>query len=206
MGVRVQADTLENLAQAVNQIESQLREVELIRTDSVNAERIIGQPYLEIHLERNQLQRYGISMAEVQRVIATAIGGMEVSTSIEGRERYALRVRYQREQRNELEAMQEIWLSAPTGALIPLSEVARIEYRSGPQMIRTENSFLTSYVTFGGIRGSNDLAVVEAAKSALNVAQADGEMRLPAGVQYEFAGSYEQQQRAMAKRSNGLFH
>ncbi|CUS47341.1 MAG: RND-type copper/silver efflux system permease component CusA [Idiomarinaceae bacterium HL-53] len=197
MGVRVQADTLENLAQAVNQIESQLREVELIRTDSVNAERIIGQPYLEIHLERNQLQRYGISMAEVQRVIATAIGGMEVSTSIEGRERYALRVRYQREQRNELEAMQEIWLSAPTGALIPLSEVARIEYRSGPQMIRTENSFLTSYVTFGGIRGSNDLAVVEAAKSALNVAQADGEMRLPAGVQYEFAGSYEQQQRAM---------
>lgn len=197
MGIRVRGQTLEDLALAVTEIEGAIQNSPGIRPNSVNAERIIGQPYLEVHVLREKLQRYGISMAQVQDVISTAIGGMNVSTVIEGRERYDLRVRYQKEQRDSLRAMEQIWVKSPLGADIPLVEIADIRYERGPQMIRTENTFLTSYVTFDGEPELTDVEVVENTRQYLVDEIGAGRLQLPDGVTYEFAGSYEQQQRAM---------
>lgn len=197
MGVKVQASDLETLEQAALDIEGVLRDSEGVNAASVSAERVVGKPYLEINLRRDQLARYGLSVEKVQNTIAAALGGVEVTRSIEGRERYPIRVRYQRERRDDIESMYETLISAANGAQIPLSEVAEITYTRGPQMIRSENTFLTAYVTFGSIGGYAEVEAVEAASDHLKRAQERGELSLPSGVSYSFAGSYQQQQSAM---------
>lgn len=197
MGVKVQAPDLATLEQAALDIEGVLRSSAGVNSGSVNAERVVGSPYLEIHLDRDRLARYGLSISAVQNTISAAIGGVEVTRSVEGRERYPIRVRYQRELRNDVEAMYEIMVTAANGAQIPLAEFADIQYTRGPQMIRSENTFLTAYVTFGSAAGFAEVEAVEAARAHLQNAQNSGELRLPLGVSYTFAGSYQQQQSAM---------
>lgn len=197
MGVKVQAPDLATLEQAAIDIERVLRGSDAVNADSVSAERVVGKPYLEINLLRNQLARYGLSIETVQNTIAAALGGVEVTRSIEGRERYPIRVRYQRERRDDIEAMYASLVTASNGAQIPLSEVAEITYTRGPQMIRSENTFLTAYVTFGAVAGYAEVEAVQAASEHLRLAQQHGELSLPSGVSYSFAGSYQQQQSAM---------
>lgn len=197
MGVKVQAPDLDTLEQAAIDIERVLRGSEGVNAASVSAERVVGKPYLEINLLRDQIARYGLSVESVQNTIAASLGGVEVTRSIEGRERYPIRVRYQRERRDDVESMYESLVTASNGAQIPLSEVAEITYTRGPQMIRSENTFLTAYVTFGSVAGYAEVEAVEAASEHLQQAQQRGELSLPSGVSYSFAGSYQQQQSAM---------
>ncbi|WP_431355330.1 efflux RND transporter permease subunit [Pseudidiomarina mangrovi] len=197
MGVKIQAPDLATLEQAAVDIERVLRESNGVNSASVSAERVVGKPYLEINLKREQLARYGLSVETVQNTIAAAIGGVEVTRSVEGRERYPIRVRYQRERRDGIEAMYDTLITTASGAQIPLSEVTEIKYERGPQMIRSENTFLTAYVTFGSAGGYAEVEAVEAAREHLQAAQNSGELRLPSGVSYSFAGSYQQQQSAM---------
>lgn len=197
MGVKVQGPDLATLERAAIAIEGVLRESPGVNSGSVNAERVVGSPYLEIHLDRDAIARYGLSVYAVQNTINAAIGGVEVSLSVEGRERYPIRVRYQRELRHDIDAMYDILVTTGNGAQIPLSEVADIRFERGPQMIRSENTFLTAYVTFGAASGYAEVDAVEAARNHLQQARDRGELRLPAGVSYTFAGSYQQQQSAM---------
>ena len=129
-------------------IEAALRESDGVNRASVSAERVVGSPYLEVHLQRDEIARYGLSIEAVQNTVAAAIGGVEVTRTVEGRERYPVRVRYQRERRDDIESMLNVLVSTPTGAQIPLADLATIEFQRGPQMIRSENTFLTAYVTF----------------------------------------------------------
>ncbi|WP_194756397.1 efflux RND transporter permease subunit [Aliidiomarina indica] len=197
MGVKVQGPDLATLEQSALAVESVLRESPGVNPNSVNAERVVGSPYLEIHLDRDQIARYGLRIEAVQNTVAAAIGGVEVTRSVEGRERYPIRVRYQREQRDDIEAMYNILVATPNGAQVPLSELAEIRFERGPQMIRSENTFLTAYVTFGAANGFAEVEAVEAAREHLQQARDRGELRLPTGVSYTFAGSYQQQQSAM---------
>ncbi|RUO36840.1 acriflavine resistance protein B [Aliidiomarina shirensis] len=197
MGVKVQAPDLEALERAAVDIEQVLRNSPAVNAASVSAERVVGKPYLELHLKRENIARYGLTIAAVQNTVATAIGGVEVTRSIEGRERYPIRVRYQRELRNDIEAMYDILVTTSSGAQIPLQELVDIRYTRGPQMIRSENTFLTAYVTFGAAAGIAEVEAVEAAAEHLRSAQARGELSLESGVSYTFAGSYQQQQSAM---------
>ncbi|MGX5913252.1 efflux RND transporter permease subunit [Aliidiomarina sp. Khilg15.8] len=197
MGLKVQAPDLQTLEQAAIDLERVLRGSDGVQSASVSAERVVGKPYLEINLLRDQLARYGLSVETVQNSIAAAIGGVEVTRSIEGRERYPIRVRYQRERRDDIDSMYDTLITAANGAQIPLSEVAEIRYERGPQMIRSENTFLTAYVTFGSADGYAEVEAVEAAREHLEQAQQRGELRLASGVSYSFAGSYQQQQSAM---------
>ncbi|TRW48877.1 efflux RND transporter permease subunit [Aliidiomarina halalkaliphila] len=197
MGVKVQGPDLAALEQAALAIESVLRTSPGVSSGSVNAERVVGSPYLEIHLNRDQIARYGLRIQSVQNTVAAAIGGVEVTRSVEGRERYPIRVRYQREQRDDIEAMYNILVATPDGTQVPLSELAEIRFERGPQMIRSENTFLTAYVTFGAASGFAEVEAVEAAREHLQQARDRGELRLPIGVSYTFAGSYQQQQSAM---------
>ncbi|WP_213999568.1 efflux RND transporter permease subunit [Arsukibacterium sp.] len=196
MGIKLAAPDLATLEQTALQLEQLLREAPTVLPATVNAERIVGQPYLEIHPDRAAIARHGLSMQQVQQAIANAVGGMEAGRIIAGRERYPIRVRYMRERRDTLEQLAEVLVDTPAGYPLPLNQLADIHYQRGPQMIRSENTFLTAYVTFGGKPGMAEVEVVDAVADYLDREIASGAWQLPAGTSYSFAGSFEQQQRA----------
>jgi copper/silver efflux system protein len=214
MGIKVRGPDIETIERVGIRLEALLREVPAIQAATVNAERIVGKPYLEIEVDRERAARYGLGIVDVQNTIAMAIGGMEATTTVEGRERYNVRVRYPRELRGDPEEIGRILVTAggrggamtgETGGAsaarfastgptqVPLSEVAEIQYVRGPEMIRSENTFPVSYVTFGGRPGLAEVDVVEQAQAYLAEQVAAGHLTLPAGVSYTFAGSYENQ-------------
>lgn len=196
MGVKLAAPDLATLEQVALQLEQLLREAPAVLPATVNAERIVGQPYLEIHPDRTAIARHGLSMQQVQQAIANAIAGMDAGRIIDGRERYPIRVRYMRERRDTLEQLAEVLIDTPAGYPLPLGQLAEIRYQRGPQMIRSENTFLTAYVTFGGQPGLAEVEVVAAVAAYLDNKLQTGAWQLPAGASYSFAGSFEQQQRA----------
>ena len=142
--------------------------------------------------DRDTAQRFGLNVDDVVSTIQTALGGMPVTTTVEGRERFSVRVRYQRERRNSIEEMERMLVTAANGMQIPLSQVASVHYVRGPQMIKSEDTFLTSYITFGNEEGYTDVDVVEDAQEFLDHQREAGALILPAGVTWEFAGSYKQ--------------
>jgi copper/silver efflux system protein len=196
MGVKIRAPDLETLDRMALQMESLLREVTAIVPATVNADRVVGKPYLEIHIDRERVSRYGLNILDVQHVITVAIGGRTITRTVEGRERYPVRVQYQRELRNEIEQMERILVPASDGTQIPLTQVAEIVYTRGPQMIRSEDTFLTAYVTFGGQPEVAEVEVVEMAQAFLREKVNSGELSIPPGVSWKFAGNYEHQLRA----------
>jgi Cu(I)/Ag(I) efflux system membrane protein CusA/SilA len=193
MGLKLRAPDLETLDRMALALEQQLRQVPAIRADTVSADRVVGKPYLEIDLDRSAIARYGLSVADVQQVVAVAIGGQTVTTTVEGRERYPVRVRYQRELRGELEDLERVLVAAPDATQVPLRELAEIRYARGPQVIRSEDTFLTAYVTFGGQPGIAEVEVVEQARDFLQSRVEAGALQVPPGVNWKFAGSYENQ-------------
>ncbi len=193
MGVKVQGPSLEAIDGLSLAIERLLQEVPRIDPATVVADRVIGKPYLELHVDRRAAARHGLSVAAVQEVIETAVGGRAVTTTVEGRERYAVRVRYLRERRDDLESLERILVPTPAGAQVPLGQLARLEYQRGPQMIRSEDTFLTAYVVFDKRPGWAEVEVVEQAREYLERAVAEGRLELPTGTSYRFAGSYENQ-------------
>jgi copper/silver efflux system protein len=198
MGMKIRAPDLATLDRMAIALEDLLRQVPAIRAETVSADRVVGKPYLEIDIDREAIARYGLNITDVQHLITVAIGGRTVTSTVEGRERYPVRVRYQRELRTDLEALQRVLVSAPDGSQVPLQEVAEISFTRGPQMIRSEDTFLTAYVTFGGQPGIAEVDVVEQAEAWLQQRIDAGELTVPAGVTWKFAGSYENQQRAAA--------
>jgi Cu(I)/Ag(I) efflux system membrane protein CusA/SilA len=132
----------------------------------------------------------------VQEILQVAVGGMALTTSVEGRERFPIRVRYARELRSSPEEIKKILVPSMTGVQVPLGELADITYTRGPQMIRSENTFLNGYVIFDKIEGRAEVDVVEDAQKFLKEKIASGELVLQAGVSYAFAGNYENQIRA----------
>jgi copper/silver efflux system protein len=153
MGIKVRGPNLATIDRVAVDLEAILREVPAVEAATVNAERIVGKPYLEIEIDREAIARYGLSIVAVQEAIAIAIGGLEATTTVEGRERYNVRVRYPRELRGDIESIEDVILRAESGVTVPLREVSRVEYARGPQMIRAENTFPVAYVTFGGAAG-----------------------------------------------------
>jgi Cu(I)/Ag(I) efflux system membrane protein CusA/SilA len=196
MGIKVFGPDLESIETTASRLEERLRQVPAVRAEAVSADEIVGKPYLEIHLDREALARYGIPVDRAQQVIAVAAGGQTATTTVEGRERYPVRIRYPRERRDSLEDLERILLPARGDQRVPLGEVATIEYRAGPQMIRAEDTFLVGYVIFDKREGYAEVEVVEAARDYLADEVASGRLELPSGVSYEFTGSYENQVRA----------
>jgi copper/silver efflux system protein len=199
MGVKVKGPTLAVLDKVGLQIERFLKEVPSIQPAAVIADRIIGKPYLEIDIDREAIARYGIQLRKVQDVIEVAIGGRRITTTVEGRERYPVRVRYLRELRDSIESLDRILVPAPGGAQIPLIQLATIEYIRGPQVIKSEDTFLIGYVLFDMKPGFAEVDVVEQADAYLKAKIASGELDMPAGVSYTFAGTYENQVRSEKK-------
>ncbi|WP_423127561.1 efflux RND transporter permease subunit [Gaoshiqia sp. Z1-71] len=201
MGIKVYGPDLPTIEAFGLQLEKYLKEVPSVKAEAVFADRIVGKPYLEIDINRTEIARYGLSIRDVQDYVETAIGGMKVSTTVEGRERFPIRVRYAREWRDDPSAIETMQVPVPTGAYIPLGQLADITYRPGPEMIRGENSFLVGYVLLDKKQGFAEVTVVEDAQRYLKEKISSGELVVPAGVRYIFSGSYENQIRAEKRLS-----
>jgi Cu(I)/Ag(I) efflux system membrane protein CusA/SilA len=201
MGVKVRGPDLETIERVALRMEEILKSgrVPGVRTSAVVAERLVGVPYLEIIPDRDAIARHGLRINDVMEVIEVAIGGMPLTQTVEGRERYPVRVRYARELRDSIDELANILIDAPPvvdgGPMvrIPLREVADIQYTRGPMSIRSEDTFLVGYVLFDRMDGFAEVDVVENARAAL---RAELDPELPAGVSYNFAGNYESQIRA----------
>ncbi|MBU4307030.1 MAG: efflux RND transporter permease subunit [Candidatus Aminicenantes bacterium] len=199
MGIKIKGPDLATIEKVGMEIEKLLKDVPAIEPSAVIADRIIGKPYLEIEIDREAIARYGIMLRKVQDVIEVAIGGMKITTTVEGRERYPVRVRYPRELRGNLETLAKIYVTSPSGQQIPLTQLAKINYVRGPQVIKSEDTFLVGYVLFDMKPGLAEVEVVEAGAKYLQQKIESGELVIPAGVSYTFSGSYENQVRSEKK-------
>lgn len=199
MGLKIYGPDETSIEKAGLAFEQALREVPSVKPSSVFYDRAVGAPYIEIRLKREAMARYGMSVSDVQEIIETAAGGMALSTSVEGRERYPLRVRYPRELRDNPEDLKKILIPSMEGIQVPLGQVADIEYAKGEQMIKSENTFLTGYIIFDKLENRAEVDVVNEASGILKSKISSGELKLPPGVTWKFAGNYENQIRA-AKR------
>ena len=199
IGLKVYGPDLETIEAVGLQFESILKEVPSVDAATVTADRIVGKPYLEIHIDREAIARYGMHVRDVQDVIEVAIGGRRLTTTVEGRERYPVRVRYLTELRDQIDSLERVLVAAHDGVQVPLGQLADIRYTPGPQNIRSEDTFLTSYVIFNNRRGTAEVDVVEECKRYIQAKIDSGELSLPPGVSFRFAGNYENQVRATAK-------
>ncbi len=196
IGIKVFGPDLETIERVGLELEKILQQVPSIESSSVFADRIVGKPYLEFDIDRDQIGRYGLTIADMQRFIEVAIGGVKLTTTVEGRERFPVRVRYAREFRDNPDDVKNVLIPTPTGAQIPLGELATITYRRGPQVIKSEDTFLNGYVIFDKKEGEAEVDVVEEAERFIQAKMSTGEFILPAGVSYKFTGNYENQIRA----------
>jgi len=201
MGIKVFGSNLEEIETFGMELESLLREVPSLRSSAVNAERIEGKPYLHLDILRDQIALYGLSVEDVQQHIEMAIGGMPMTTTVEGRERYQVRLRYPRELRNHPDEISKILVSAPNGNQIPLGDLVEISYQKGPTSIKSENTFLVGYVFFDKQSDVAEITAVEAAQRAIKEAIEEGNLVIPSGMSYEFAGNYQNQIRAEQRLS-----
>ena len=197
MGVKIKGTNLEEIEKVGLRIEQLLKEVPSVEPSAVIADRIVGKPYLEIVPDRKEMDRYGVKMRQFQDVVEIAIGGRKITQTVEGRKRFPVRVRYQRELRDRIETMGRILVPADNGAQIPLEQIAEIRYVRGPQAIKSEDTFLTGYVLFDKKPGHAEVDVVEQCDAYLKSKINSGELVLPPEVSsYTFAGSYESQVRS----------
>jgi Cu(I)/Ag(I) efflux system membrane protein CusA/SilA len=201
MGLKVYGPDLETIERAGIVFEQSLKEVPSVKASSVFYDRAVGAPYIEIKLNRENMARYGMSISDVQEILQVAVGGMTLSNTVEGRERFPIRVRYARELRDNPDDLKRILIPSMNGVQIPLGEIADIEYARGAQMIRSENTFLVGYVIFDKVEGKAEVDVVEEASEILQKKIDSGEIKLFSGVSYKFAGNYEQQLRATKRLS-----
>lgn len=210
MGVKIYGSDAKEIEKVGLQIEQILKRVP--GSTDVVADRIVGKPYLQYDIDREAAARYGVSVRDVQDVIEIAIGGENLTTSVEGRERYPIRVRYPRELRERAEDLERVLVPTSTGGHIPIKFVAKISYVIGPQELKSEGGLLVGYVTMN-TRDRDEVSVVEDAERLLQEEKRrsdeliaagrheEATLVLPPGYYWKWAGQFENQQRAMERLS-----
>jgi Cu(I)/Ag(I) efflux system membrane protein CusA/SilA len=187
LGIKVQGADLDQIQQIGAQIENALKNVP--GTASAFAERTSGGFFLDFDLRRDQLARYGLTIDDAENVVTSAIGGDAMTTTIEGRERYTVNVRYLRDYRSDIDSLRRVLVATPSGAQIPLGEIADIRMKSGPGMIRDENGRLSGYV-YVDVSGRDIGSYLKDAKKTVSE-----NVKVPTGYQLIWSGQYEFMQR-----------
>jgi Cu(I)/Ag(I) efflux system membrane protein CusA/SilA len=188
VGMKLQGTNLEKIQQLGAQVQQIFSGLPQVR--SVFAERVSQGFYINVDVNRPEAAKYGLTIADVQQAVESGIGGMNVAENIEGRQRYPMNVRYQRDFRDNLEELSRVLIATPSGAQIPISEVANISFSRGPAMIRDEDGQLTGYV-YIDLNTTDYGGFVNQASNLLRQ-----ELQLPAGYTYQWSGEYEFQLRA----------
>ncbi|MEW5758872.1 MAG: CusA/CzcA family heavy metal efflux RND transporter [Candidatus Omnitrophota bacterium] len=195
VGIKIFGSNLEEIEKIGQHIEMVLKDVK--GTRSIYAERTAGGYFVDFDLKRPQLARYGLSVDDVEMVIMSAIGGENITTTIEGRERYPVNVRYPREFRDDLEKLKRVLVPTTSGAQVPLEQLAEIKFTLGPAMIRDENGMLSGYV-YVDTAGRDIGGYVKDAKKAVRE-----NIKLPPGYSITWSGQYEYMERV--KKRLGIF-
>lgn len=199
LGVKLTGPDLDSLQALGYAIEKLIKTVPGVKDEAVFADRIVGKPYIEVIWDRKKLALFGLKINEVQKVFEVAVGGIPLGATVEGRERYPIRVRYARELRDEPEDLKRILVPTSSGTQIPLGDLAEIKYQKGPQAIKSENTFLVSYVLLDKVKGVSEVEIAERVKTRIDTAVKEGKIHLPFGTKYELAGTFENQVRAEKK-------
>lgn len=197
VGIKLLGDDLSNLARFGSELEAALKPVP--GTASVIAERVMGGRYVDFEINRTEAARYGLTIGDIQGTIMTAVGGMNVTTTVEGLARYPVNIRYPRELRDDISKLGNIWVNTPSGASIPISQVATLVVRDGPPGIKTENARKTAWLYVDLEQGQDVASYVSNAKAHIDALIAQKKLNVPAGVSLLWSGQYEYMQ-AAAKR------
>ncbi len=198
MAIRVYGNELDELADAAMNVSSELKKSPLINAGTVNPDIVLGKPYVEFTVNREAASRYGMSSSMVNQVIETALGGMNLIKTIEGRERYPVRLRYNRDLREQIDELKRLPVVTHSGAVVPLEELATLETTWGPGAINSENGRLVAHVSFMSNGSKGDLESVSAIEEQLRIAQSlppsdPNRLSLPAGYSLEAVGSFRNQ-------------
>ncbi|EMB14902.1 cation efflux system transmembrane protein [Rhodopirellula europaea 6C] len=171
MAIRIYGDDLQTLADAAMQVSEHLKQSPYVNSGTVNPDIVLGKPYIEFTVDREAASRYGMSAQMVNQVIETALGGMNLINTVEGRERYPVRLRYNRDLRERVEQLDRLPVVTHSGAVVPLGELAKLETTWGPGAINSENARLIAHVSFSSNGAAGDLETIAAIEEELRLAQ-----------------------------------
>lgn len=193
MAIRIYGDSLAGLATVALQVAEQLRANPYVNAATVNPDIVMGKPYLEFEVNRETAARFGMSVMMVNQIIETALGGMNLATTVEGRERYPIRLRYQRDLRERIDELSDLPVVTPTGEVVPLARLTTLETTWGPGVINSEDARLVAHVSFSPSKLAGDLETVQQVEQALLQAQSSDELKLPTGYSLQAVGSFQNQ-------------
>ena len=190
MGLKIMGQSLEEIQAAGIQIEALLKQIPSVNPSTVAADRTVAKPYLVIDTtgpeSREAMSRYKVNPSDVLDVIEVAVGGKTVTTTVEGRKRFGVRVRYQRELRSEIETLQQVLVPSATGVQIPLGQLVKLDFEPGPMSIKREAGFMVGCVIFSPRPGLAEVDVIRECRQFLEARQADGRLNMPPGMTLEF--------------------
>jgi len=193
MAVRIYGDSLDGLAQASLDVATHLKQLPQVNAGTVNPDIVLGKPYVEFEVNRDTAARYGMSTAMVNQIIETALGGSNITKTVEGRERYPIRVRYERNLRERLDELDRLPVVTHSGEVVPLSILATMKTTWGPGVINSEDARLVAHVSFSPSGMVGDLETVQAVEESLRKAQENGSLDLPTGYALKPVGSFQNQ-------------
>ncbi len=204
MAIRIYGDDLEKLAEAALQVAGRLKQSGYVNADTVNPDIVLGKPYVEFAVDREAASRHGMTAQMVNQIIESALGGTNLMNTVEGRERYPVRLRYQRDMRERIDQLDRLPVVTHSGSVVPLGELATVETTWGPGVINSENSRLVAHVSFATRGTVGDLESVAAIEKDLLQAQASppgdpNRLTLPPGYSIEAVGSFRNQIEANAR-------
>jgi Cu(I)/Ag(I) efflux system membrane protein CusA/SilA len=193
MAIRVYGDSLDGLAEAARNVAENLRQIPQVNAATVNPDIVLGMPYVEFEVNRDTAARYGMSTMAVNQIVETALGGMNLTQTVEGRERYPIRIRYQRDLRERIDDLPRLPVVTETGEVVPLELLTTMKTTWGPGMISSEDARLVAHIAFAPSGMAGDLETVQAVESSLRQSQTDGKLTLPAGYSLLPVGSFQNQ-------------
>jgi Cu(I)/Ag(I) efflux system membrane protein CusA/SilA len=193
MAIRIYGDSLEGLAEASFAVADHLKSIPQVNAATVNPDIVLGKPYLEFEVDREMSARFGMSTAMVNQIIETALGGMNLTTTVEGRERYPIRVRYQRNIRERIDELSRLPVVTHSGEVVPLKSLAKMTTTWGPGVVNSEDARLVAHVSFAPSGTMGDLETVRAVEASLREAQTNGQLDLSSGYSWQAVGSFQNQ-------------
>ena len=193
VGIKVAGADLAQLERIAGEMETVIRQVP--GTSSVFAERVMGGNYIEFNINRDEIARYGLALGDVQEVLEVALGGMPLTTTVEGLERYSINLRYDRDFRENLEALKQIIVPTPSGAQIPLGQIATLNLVRAPMGVKSEGAIPNAWI-YIDVKGIDVGTYVQMAQRAVSEAVAKKQVVLPSGYNVFWSGQYEYMQRA----------
>lgn len=194
MAVRIFGDDLEGLAKASLAVADHLKQNHRVNAGTVNPDIVMGKPYYEFEVDREVAARYGMTTMMVNQIISAGLGGLEVTSTVEGRERYPIQIRFQRHVRQRLDDLRKVSIVTHTGEVVPLERLAHVTTTWGPGVINSEHARLVAHVSFSPSGAAGDLETVDAVMNSLRVARQSGDLQFPPGnFELQAVGSFQNQ-------------